>query len=91
MNDERGVERADGQDEARPAINSPSRSAERMREHRQRSRKGIRYVNIQLHITEIAVLVQKGYLPDADRSDLKALRSAVETFINDHLFGRSDA
>jgi hypothetical protein len=86
MNDQCGDKRADGQDGARPAINTPSRSAERMREHRKRSRKGIRYVSIQLHRTEIDALVQKGYLPDKDRSDLKSLRCAVEACVNDRLF-----
>jgi hypothetical protein len=88
MNDECGEKRADGQDEARPAINTPSRSAERMREHRRRSRKGIRYVNIQLHRMEIDALVQKGYLPDKDRGDLKTLQCAVEAFVNDRLFDK---
>jgi hypothetical protein len=90
MKDEFGDKRADGQDGARPAINTPSRSAERMRQHRKRSRMGIRYVNIQLHSTEIDALVQKGYLPEKDRSDLNSLKCAVEAFVNDRLF-ESDA
>ena len=87
MNDECGEERADGQGrEARAAPNTLSRSAERMREYRQRSRKGIRYVNIQLHRTEIDALVRKGYIPDKDRGDPKALQCAVEALVNDKLF-----
>jgi hypothetical protein len=89
MNDNGSEEHKDGLDQgSRPATNTPLRSAERMREHRKRSRMGIRYVNVQLRRIEIDGLVQKGYLPDTDRSDLKALQCAVETFINDQLFGR---
>ena len=87
MEDESREERSNGIDQGvRPATDTPSRAAERMREHRKRSRMGIRYVNVQLHRTEIDALVQKGYLPDTDRGDQKALRCAVETFINDQLF-----
>jgi hypothetical protein len=41
---------------------SPSSTAERMRRHRERRRKGPRYFRIELRVTQIDLLVAKGYL-----------------------------
>jgi hypothetical protein len=49
-----------------------SAAAERMRAHRDRRRKGLRCIRIELRETEVDVLIRKGLLrPDA-RNDLNA-------------------
>lgn len=64
----------------------PSTSAERMRLHRQRRRKGLRAVRFLLSPIEIEALVRRGYLGDQRRSDPAALQLAAEAFISDSFF-----
>jgi hypothetical protein len=65
---------------------SPSPAAERMRQYRERQRKGLRCVQIQLDATEIDVLVRKGYLEAKDRDNGKAVQTAAATFVGDSFF-----
>ena len=70
-------------DDAEIAIMQPSvpisrsAAAERMRAHRNRRRKGLRCIRIELRETEVDVLIRKGLLrPDA-RNDLNAVVHAL--------------
>ena len=40
---------------------SPSPAAERMRRHRERRRKGLHYFRVELRVTQVDMLVSKGY------------------------------
>jgi hypothetical protein len=59
----------------KPAI--PSAAAERMRLHRERRRKGLRCLVIELRETEIDALVRKGLLKIEMRNDANAIIEAV--------------
>ena len=56
---------------------SSSPEAERMRLYRKRRREGMRYVRIQLHVTEIDELVRLGFLRGEQCQDPEALQMAV--------------
>jgi len=62
---------------------SPSPAAERMRRHRERRRKGLHYFRVELRVTQIDMLVAKGYLEYKERDDPDALQRAVDLFISD--------
>jgi hypothetical protein len=62
---------------------SRSPAAERMRRHRERHRKGIRQFRVQLHVTQIDMLIDKGYLEHKERDDPGALQRAIDLFISD--------
>ncbi len=64
-------------------IRSLSPAAERMRRHRERHRSGIRYFRLQLRVTQIDILVAKGYLDHHERDDPGALQRAIDVFISD--------
>ena len=54
-----------------------SAAAQRMRAHRDRRRKGLRCIRIELRETEVDILIRKGLLgPDA-RNDLNAVVKAL--------------
>jgi hypothetical protein len=63
-----------------------SAAAERTRQYRERQRKGLRCVRIQLDATEIDVLVRRGYLEAKDRDNGKAVQTAAATFVGDSFF-----
>jgi hypothetical protein len=65
---------------------SPSPAAERMRQYRERQRKGLRCVRIQLAAIEIDVLVRRRYLEAKDRDNGKAVQRAAATFVGDSFF-----
>jgi hypothetical protein len=67
-----------------PALSSAP-AAERMRRYRKRRRKGIRCVNVQIHVTEIDALIRKKYLEQQSRDDLKAVEYAIRTVVLDAL------
>jgi hypothetical protein len=67
-------------------LRAPSPAAERMRQYRKRNRKGLRCIRIQLDVTEIDVLVRKGYLEAKDRDNGKAVQTAAATFVGDSFF-----
>jgi hypothetical protein len=74
----------DGAPEA--PLRERSAAAERTRQYRDRQRKGLRCVRIQLDATEIDVLVRKGYLEAKDRDNGKAVQRAAESFVSDAFF-----
>jgi len=54
-----------------------------MRRHRERRRKGLRYFRVELRVTQIDMLVAKGYLDHKERDDADALQRAIDVFIGD--------
>ena len=54
-----------------------SAAAERMRAHRDRRRKGLRCIRIELRETEVDVLIRKGLLRIDARNDLNAVVQAL--------------
>jgi hypothetical protein len=64
---------------------APSPGAMRMVRHRNRRRKGLRCVTIELRETEIAVLVRSGLLSNDDRTDTAAIRRALYRFLDAEL------
>ena len=58
-------------------------AAERMRLYRQRRRRGIQFVRIPLHVTEIDQLIhgQIGRLKDDPRTDAEVVQAAVLTLV----------
>jgi hypothetical protein len=65
---------------------SPSPAALRMRLHRDRRRKGLRCVTIELRKTEIEALVRGGLLQHDRRHDRVSVRDAVHQLL-DRTFG----
>ena len=65
-----------------PALSSAP-VAERMRRYRKRRRRGMRYVSVQLHATEIDILIRKKYLDHQSRGDVKALEYAIRSMLLD--------
>jgi len=63
----------------------PSTSAERMARSRERRRKGLRCVNIEIYEREIDALVRRGRLSPDDRGNLGAIRQALYGFLNNNL------
>jgi hypothetical protein len=61
---------------------SPTRAAERMRRYRQRRRRGVSCVTIQLFESEISVLVQWGLLDPTQRHDRAAIARAMGFFLD---------
>jgi hypothetical protein len=68
--------------EKEPAL---SASAVRMRRHRQRRRRNLRCVMVELLEREIDALVRRAGLPPDDRADHAAIRKALYGFFDDHL------
>jgi hypothetical protein len=65
-----------------------SSAAERMRLHRDRRRKGIRPLWIELRVTEIEALVRIGLLNAETRNDPNAIRDALYQYF-DQTLGRA--
>jgi hypothetical protein len=70
-----------------PAVDriAPSAGAVRMARYRDRRRKGLRCLTIELRETEIDTLVERGWLSRDDRGDLAAARSALYGFLDHYL------
>jgi len=64
---------------ATPATHSPA--AERMRLHRERRRKGLRCLTIELRETEIDALTRNGFLKSDERYDLRSIEMALYEFL----------
>jgi hypothetical protein len=58
-------------------------AAERMRLHRERRREGYRCLMIELHATEIDVLIKKGLLQSVGRNNLDAVRQALYSHLDE--------
>jgi len=48
-----------------------------MRRYRKQRRQGLRYVRIQLHVTDIDALIRMRLLKEDQRQDVEALQTAV--------------
>ena len=73
-----------GQDEIvrTTAPEARSAAAERMRQHRERRRQGLRCLMIELHVTEIEAFVRMGLLNPELRDDLEAVSVALYEHLN---------
>ena len=56
---------------------NPTPAAERMRRHRERRREGMRCLLVELHETEIDVLVKRRLLKQETRHDQNAIADAL--------------
>ena len=57
--------------------------AERMRRYRERRRKGMRSVRVELHVTDIEAFIRIGYLEEELRDDPVGHKAAVEMLVGD--------
>ena len=62
----------------KPAIDG----AKRLRRHRDRRKKGLRVVNIEMSKSDIAMLVRSGVLNDSGTSDDWAITAAIYDFFD---------
>jgi hypothetical protein len=73
--------------EAAPAAKLPSRSAaERMRRSRERRRKGLRFLTIEIREAEIDQLIRRKRLAAEDRENSDALRRALYEYLDHTLW-----
>jgi hypothetical protein len=70
-----------------PATKEPSRSASaaRMLRHRERRRRGLRFLGIELREREIEALIRRGRLDPNHRANSAAVRQALYGFLNHYL------
>jgi hypothetical protein len=54
-----------------------SKAAERMRATRQRRREGYRCVSLEIHQSQIAILIDRGFLDPDHRADPSSIASAL--------------
>jgi hypothetical protein len=59
-----------------------SAAAERMRRHRERRRKGLRCLMIELRETEIEALIRKGFLQAEMRNNVNAITEALYAYFD---------
>lgn len=69
------------------ALYPPTRSpgALRMARHRNRRRKGLRCITIEVRETEITTLKERGWLSSEDREDRMAVQKALYSFFDYYL------
>ena len=60
-------------------------SANRMRLHRERMRRGLSCITVEVRSTEIAALIRSGYLPRERWRDKSAVIAAVHDFLDTNL------
>ena len=65
-----------------PASSALSPAAARMRRHRQRRRKGLRTILVDVRESEIDELIRRGHLAEAERNDRIAVRRAIHRFLD---------
>jgi hypothetical protein len=71
--------------EISPAVGpvaAPSAAAERIRLHRERRRKGLRCLIVDLRETEIDALIQRGLLKPDTRNNRRAVSQALYAFLD---------
>jgi hypothetical protein len=61
---------------------SPSRAAERMRLHRERRRRGLRCVTIEVRRSEVDRLIERRLLAPEEQGDGRALRRAIHKLLD---------
>ncbi len=57
--------------------------AERMQLYRERQRRRLRCVRVQISHVEIEGLIKTGYLDPADKDNLEALGAALDGYVSD--------
>jgi hypothetical protein len=62
-----------------------SSSAARMLRHRERRRRGVRFLAIEIREREIEALIRRGRLHPDHRANGAAVRKALYGFLNDYL------
>jgi hypothetical protein len=62
-----------------------SSAAERMKLHRERKKKGMRCLTIELRETEIDALIRNGFLTADTRNDAEAIIDALYAFLDREL------
>jgi hypothetical protein len=62
-------------------IRSSSPAAARMRLYRKRRRRGLQYVRVPLHVTEVDSFIRMGLLKEEQRQDPEWLQTAVLSLI----------
>jgi hypothetical protein len=65
--------------------NYRSPAAERMRQHRERRRAGMRCLTIELRETEIDALIRKGFLKAQTRNDKSEIAEAIYAYFDREL------
>jgi hypothetical protein len=66
-------------------VASRSSAAERMKLHRERKKKGMRCLTIELRETEIDALIRNGFLTADTRNDAEAIIDALYAFLDREL------
>ena len=61
-------------------------STQRTRRYRQRRRRGMRCVTVEVSQSEVAALEARGYFSEEERDDGAAIRKAIEGLISDMVF-----
>lgn len=64
---------------------NPPTAAERMRRSRERRRRGMRSVRIQLDVAQLQALIRKGYLGPTPPDDRGDIAFAIDAFLWDAL------
>jgi hypothetical protein len=67
------------------AVDLPSPAAARMRLHRERKKKGMRCVILELRETEIDALIKKGFLKSDARNDTETIIDALYSYFDREL------
>jgi hypothetical protein len=81
-----GMTHDPGITESIPSIKArPASSAARMFRHRERRRKGLRFLGIELREREIEALIRRGQLHADQRANSAAVRRALYGFLDLHL------
>ena len=65
-----------------------STSAERMRTHRQRIRRGLKCLSIELRISEIKELTKRGFVAEASAKSTQEIRKGLYAFLDHNLSAR---
>lgn len=60
-------------------------AANRMELHRERKRRGLTCITVEIRITEIAALIRSGYLPREWWRDKSAVTAALHDFLDTNL------
>lgn len=70
---------------------TPSAAARRMRLHRERRRRGLRCLVVEVRASELEALVRRGFLRAETRNSARAIKEALYAFLDRTLGRRSDA
>ena len=66
------------------SLSPVSAGAERMRRYRERRRRGLSCIRVELRRSEVDALIAQGLLAPAERQDRGALAAALHRFLDRH-------